>query len=553
MTSDNFGPTSATAGPPSPGKGMDMLPHPHPSSMTLKDSTSSRTMSLSTKGSSTTSEFTKRKNWSQRIIEELQDILIVLSPLNSKILFVSQSISLFTNYKQDELINLNFLDLFYERSPGNNNSEGNGEKELFIKDFNESILRNKNLCSYFKFKLKKKNGNNSNSGERDFILFEVTGKPFYTNAKGVPISNGFTQNTSARPKAKKNHYRSDSEESSLSETEDREQVQEINNVNGNDVKICKSFFMMLRPYPSKNSEMLDSFLELKIENEKLRKKLSDIYGEQEEEEAGGGDEEEDEEEEDNEVDGDDVENQMNTVNTDGRGKSGNMDYTMNERGRSNAYANTNTGYPNSNNNNQSGSLLPENRPISAYPHRSSLANSNIYPQAEQLFYNYPSSSIQVANPYLGQALLVGNNAQQQQGYANPQDLMNQMNVNKMNGGHDSGMGHNSNAGYQPPNSYEAFHLVNNPLGNGNGSLPNLQLQQLQLHSNNNNNNNNNNQDDSFTHDNGNNTADSKKQKKPKKQRVDEGEFVCRDCGTVDSPEWRRGPLGPKTLCNAVSI
>jgi hypothetical protein len=48
-------------------------------------------------------------------------------------------------------------------------------------------------------------------------------------------------------------------------------------------------------------------------------------------------------------------------------------------------------------------------------------------------------------------------------------------------------------------------------------------------------------------------TDAEKKKKIKKARTDEGEFVCRDCGTVDSPEWRRGPLGPKTLCNAVSI
>ncbi|THC99054.1 hypothetical protein EYZ11_001450 [Aspergillus tanneri] len=29
-----------------------------------------------------------------------------------------------------------------------------------------------------------------------------------------------------------------------------------------------------------------------------------------------------------------------------------------------------------------------------------------------------------------------------------------------------------------------------------------------------------------------------------------GEYMCTDCGTVDSPEWRKGPEGPKTLCNA---
>lgn len=29
-----------------------------------------------------------------------------------------------------------------------------------------------------------------------------------------------------------------------------------------------------------------------------------------------------------------------------------------------------------------------------------------------------------------------------------------------------------------------------------------------------------------------------------------GKYQCADCGTSDSPEWRKGPRGPKTLCNA---
>lgn len=29
-----------------------------------------------------------------------------------------------------------------------------------------------------------------------------------------------------------------------------------------------------------------------------------------------------------------------------------------------------------------------------------------------------------------------------------------------------------------------------------------------------------------------------------------GQHTCGDCGTADSPEWRKGPNGPKTLCNA---
>ena len=30
-------------------------------------------------------------------------------------------------------------------------------------------------------------------------------------------------------------------------------------------------------------------------------------------------------------------------------------------------------------------------------------------------------------------------------------------------------------------------------------------------------------------------------------------MVCRDCGRTDSPEWRKGPEGPKTLCNACGM
>jgi hypothetical protein len=29
-----------------------------------------------------------------------------------------------------------------------------------------------------------------------------------------------------------------------------------------------------------------------------------------------------------------------------------------------------------------------------------------------------------------------------------------------------------------------------------------------------------------------------------------GGYMCFSCGNLDSPEWRKGPHGPKTLCNA---
>ena len=42
-------------------------------------------------------------------------------------------------------------------------------------------------------------------------------------------------------------------------------------------------------------------------------------------------------------------------------------------------------------------------------------------------------------------------------------------------------------------------------------------------------------------------------KKDKKKQKLADEYVCADCGTLDSPEWRKGPKGPKTLCNACGL
>ncbi|KAH8555585.1 MADB protein [Umbelopsis sp. PMI_123] len=41
----------------------------------------------------------------------------------------------------------------------------------------------------------------------------------------------------------------------------------------------------------------------------------------------------------------------------------------------------------------------------------------------------------------------------------------------------------------------------------------------------------------------------------RKKRVNDTSVVhvCTDCGTTESPEWRKGPKGPKTLCNACGL
>ncbi|KAL0571054.1 white collar 2 type of transcription factor [Marasmius crinis-equi] len=48
------------------------------------------------------------------------------------------------------------------------------------------------------------------------------------------------------------------------------------------------------------------------------------------------------------------------------------------------------------------------------------------------------------------------------------------------------------------------------------------------------------------------SEDGSKKKKLKKSHAPE-QYVCVTCGRTDSPEWRKGPLGPKTLCNACGL
>lgn len=46
--------------------------------------------------------------------------------------------------------------------------------------------------------------------------------------------------------------------------------------------------------------------------------------------------------------------------------------------------------------------------------------------------------------------------------------------------------------------------------------------------------------------------DTSRRKKMRKMHTTE-QYVCVTCGRTDSPEWRKGPQGPKTLCNACGL
>lgn len=167
---------------------------------------------------STLTEFTKRRNWSQRVVEELKDLLLILTP-DGRILYLSPSGKGLTGYAPEELVGKFIIDFIHQDDSG-----------IFMREFNESIATGNPLRFFYRFR--KKNGL--------FTIFESHGHPHLTSEAVT-----FGPNNSAG--------------------------------------FCRGFFMMARPYPTKNAGLLDSFLEHKVENERLTKRINDLKREEAEE------------------------------------------------------------------------------------------------------------------------------------------------------------------------------------------------------------------------------------------------------------------------------
>jgi PAS domain S-box-containing protein len=171
-----------------------------------------------TNGGSTLTEFTKRRNWSQRVLEELRDFLHILTP-DARLLYVSPSTKALTGYDAEELVTKLITDFIHPDDSG-----------LFLREFNESIATGHPLRLFYRFR----------KPDGSYTIFEAHGHPHLTSEAAA-----FGPNTAAG--------------------------------------FCRGFFMMARPYPTKNATLLDSFLEHKIENERLTKRIADLKREEQEE------------------------------------------------------------------------------------------------------------------------------------------------------------------------------------------------------------------------------------------------------------------------------
>lgn len=169
-------------------------------------------------GGSTLTEFTKRRNWSQRVVEELKDFLHILTP-DGRIVYLSPSGHGLTGYPSEELVGKFIVDFIHPDDSG-----------IFVREFNESIASGHPLRFFYRFRRK----------DGTYTIFESHGHPHLSSEGTI-----FRNNTGAG--------------------------------------VCRGFFMMARPYPTKNAGLLDSFLEHKMENERLTRRINDLKREEEEE------------------------------------------------------------------------------------------------------------------------------------------------------------------------------------------------------------------------------------------------------------------------------
>ena len=355
--------------------------------------------------SSTLIEFTKRRNWSQRVLEELRDLLYILTP-DGRLLYISPSAKLLTGYTQAELLGKLISDFIHP-----------DDSSLFVREFNESIATGNTLRFFYRFR----------TPEDTYRIFECHGHPHLTNGTTSPELTG-------RPVGS--------------------------------VGYCRGFFMMARPYPTKNSELLDSFLEHKIENVRLQSRIAALKREE----------------------ADDIEAQTEHYHKQPGSAAVKTPSNSAERTPASPSANSKSDV------NDFGGMPPPTKPT--------VSNIALTREAldEANAFDLPDSIRDKMARYEGSSHV---------------DSIEMFTGLRYREGERS---HGISTGGTSPALIRGDAGIHIPIDKSDSRY-------------------------------GGTSHSDKKSKKVKSA----DEYVCTDCGTLDSPEWRKGPKGPKTLCNACGL
>ncbi|CAM1504482.1 Fc.00g020730.m01.CDS01 [Cosmosporella sp. VM-42] len=337
-------------------------------------------------GGSTLTEFTKRRNWPAKVVEEMKDFMQILDA-NGRIKYASPSILTLTGYSTEEIQDIFLKDLIHPDDQG-----------VFVAELNESIASGNPLRMFYRFK--KKDG--------EYAIFETVGHAHIAGAKFAPNPN-------------------------------------------NQSPFCQAVFMMARPYPTKNASLLDSFLEHKMENERLKRRIAELRREEE-------------------IDADEAQRQ----------------WVQSQEGRSDVTPSEETSTAGFYRRNSDQSLAQSNQNAL----NQSLTRENLEGAAAG---NRPDSLRDKMARYEG---------------ASHTDTIEMLTgLRYLEGERSRGI----TTGNASPTLIKGDVGIAIPVD-----------------------------------------RDPRTGEKKKKLKTSE-EYVCTDCGTLDSPEWRKGPSGPKTLCNACGL
>ncbi|KAI1081998.1 hypothetical protein F5B20DRAFT_534035 [Whalleya microplaca] len=345
-------------------------------------------------GGSTLTEFTKRRNWPAKVVEELKDFLQIVDA-HGRIKYASPSVFHLTGYSADEVVDRFLKELIHPDDVG-----------TFTAEMNESIATGSPLRMFYRLRKK----------DNSYAIFESVGHAHIAGAKFAPNPD-------------------------------------------NQSPFCQAVFMMSRPYPTKNASLLDSFLEHKIENERLRRRIAELRREEEEEEAS---------------------QQSWLVSQDGRSDVAASEDTVLTSAQSPAVYN----------NQASADAQAMPPPDRLTPLNIALTRENLEGVTAG---NRPDSIRDKMARYEG---------------ASHTDTIEMLTgLRYVEGERSRGI----TTGNSSPTLIKGDAGIAIPID-----------------------------------------RDPRTGEKKKKLKVAE-EYVCTDCGTLDSPEWRKGPSGPKTLCNACGL
>lgn len=438
---------------------------------------------ISSGGNNAATDFTKRKGWHNRIVDEILDFVHVLDE-NGKVVHAASSVGTLTGWKLEELRGRMITDFIHK-----------DDAKAFMDEFRSCFEERKEMTMYYRFRKKPQTAEDkqrvrdqrlasnvgpSNSGstsegdsssnqesgkksmtsfangmtearaenddedeaelhddrEAKYVVFEVTGHPYFSDDQedGFEHLTDGLELTSPLIKSNVNSTQTSpiSKKIAINEIDNPVKKEDEDETNNG----VQCFFLTGRVYPTKNIGMLDSFLELKLENERLRLLLGELS----------------------------VNDGTMPLPADG---SSDGRRSLDEGGYP-------LDYPVDLESNKTGST--------GHGGFGQTGNGSMEDLSSTRRASLTSPRIDASAP------------------TSPQQLQMERSMTS------NTIGASTNAG-------EESDEAESPLLDG--------------------------------------TEDPKRKKKKPKQ--EEGDYVCTDCGRVDSPEWRKGPLGPKTLCNACGL